>query len=272
MRIALLPQLLLALPACIVAIPLLAQHSSKCSRCPHHSDVVATSRQAHYTKDHGYTTFGAIEAFHATRLDWVYSTNASFVKEVQAVPGVTAVTLAMNPQVPDPGGTFLIGRIQNIHGEPLDAPWMRAWPSKPYYGCINHPDYLKLAFARGIELFEMSGAIQHDDPTANGEAASWDQGDPESSGCYCEHCMAGFTKALEGLNESMRERLNVSAAFNYREVLLDNSSYAPAVLAELRELFVAFQVNSTERYIGKRNRPSFQMKSDHFAKTGSGQI
>ena len=64
-----MPQLLLALPACIVAIPRLAQHSSKCARCPHHSDVVATSRQAHYTKDHGYTTFGAIEAFHATRLD-----------------------------------------------------------------------------------------------------------------------------------------------------------------------------------------------------------
>ena len=108
----------------------------------------------------------------------------------------------------------------------------------------------------------MTGAIQHDDPTANGEAASWDQGDPESSGCYCEHCMAGFTKALEGLNESTRERLNVSAAFNYREVLLDNSSYAPAVLAELRELFVAFQVNSTERYIGKRNRHSFHFPNE----------
>jgi len=80
--------------------------------------------------------------------------------------------------VPDPDGkSFKIGRVQNIHGEPLLAPWMRAWGSKPYYGCINHPDYLKLAFARADELFEMSGAIQHDDPTANGEAASWNQGE-----------------------------------------------------------------------------------------------
>ena len=103
-----LPALLSAvlLPASCLAIPRAgaaprppAGHA-KCRRCPHHSDVVATSRQAHYTKDHGtYTTFSAIEAFHATRVDWVYSTNGSFVKEVQAVPGITAVTLAMNPQV-----------------------------------------------------------------------------------------------------------------------------------------------------------------------------
>jgi hypothetical protein len=108
---------------------------AKCTHCPHHSDVSITSREAHYTPDHGpYTTFTAIQAFHATRVDWVYSTNGSFVEDVQAqLPPGAAVTLAMNPQVPDPDGRYTIGRVKNIHGEPLDAPWMREWGSKPYY-------------------------------------------------------------------------------------------------------------------------------------------
>jgi len=37
-------------------------------------------------------------------------------------------------------------------------------------------------------------------------------GDPELSGCYCEHCMAKFTTVLEGLNASTRDRLNVSVS------------------------------------------------------------
>ena len=37
-------------------------------------------------------------------------------------------------------------------------------------------------------------------------------GDPELSGCYCEHCMAKFTTVLEGMNASTRERLNVSVS------------------------------------------------------------
>ena len=50
----------------------LLRGGGKCAKCPHHSDVVATSRSAHYTIDHGtYDTWGAMEAFHATRLDWV---------------------------------------------------------------------------------------------------------------------------------------------------------------------------------------------------------
>ena len=40
----------------------------KCALCPHHSDVVATSRSPHFSRDHGtYDTWDAMEAFHATR-------------------------------------------------------------------------------------------------------------------------------------------------------------------------------------------------------------
>jgi hypothetical protein len=46
--------------------------------CPHHSDVVATSRFEHYTPQHNtYDTWDAMLAFHATRMDWVYSVSFS---------------------------------------------------------------------------------------------------------------------------------------------------------------------------------------------------
>jgi hypothetical protein len=227
----------------------------KCALCPHHSDVVATSRAAHYSPDHGpYDTWGAMEAFRATRLDWVYSTNKSFVGE--AHKRGLEITLAMNPQCTDTGSdppTSKIGRVLSVHGEPLVAPWMRAW-KKPwhYYGCVNNPDYLKIAFDFASSLLEIgSNGIQHDDPGANGEAVTWDRGDPASSGCYCEHCMAGFTKTLLSvLSKSELAQLNVTESFNYRELLLREpwNGTSPAVV-ELRPLFVAYQQNVSEAYL-----------------------
>lgn len=47
-----------------------------CPDCPARSAVMFTSRQAHYVPTGGpYTTWTAAEAFHATRLDWIYTTN-----------------------------------------------------------------------------------------------------------------------------------------------------------------------------------------------------
>lgn len=242
--------------------PAVAPASSKCRACPFHSDVIATSRSAHYSPVHGpYDTFSMMDAFHATRLDWVYTVNSSFIAQVH--DHVPVITVAMNPQCPDPGGpkgkgtagAATIGRVLNIHGEQLTAPWMRAWDEGKggtAYGCINNPDYLKIAFEFAENLIRAGGdAIQHDDPTANGEAASWNGGDPEKSGCYCDHCMTGFTQQLmSSLNESTRLRLNVSDDFNYRELLLRESwkSEDPAI-KELRGLFVEYQQQSTEGYV-----------------------
>lgn len=222
-----------------------------CSTCPRHSDVVATSRSVHYTEEHTYDTWGAMKAFHATRLDWVYSTNKSFVEEAHR-RGLE-LTLAMNPQCFDTGkNTTAIGRVQNIHGQRLVAPWMRTWKQKRYYGCVNNPDYLRIAFDFASTLLDIgSDGIQHDDPGANGEAAQWNGGDPELSGCYCDHCMAGFTETLfNKLNETERSRLNITNSFNYRELLLREkwNGSTPAVLA-LRPLFVQYQINSSERYL-----------------------
>ena len=195
------------------------------AHAPHHSDVVATSRSAHY--DHSsahahYDTWDAMTAFNATRMDWVYSTNASFVAEAHR-RGLE-VTLALNPQCFDTGKTTTeVGRVLNIHGERLVAPWMRGWSSAPrYYGCVNNPQYLQIAYDFASQLLEIGADnIQHDDPGSNFEATSWNNGDPELSGCYCEHCMAGFTKhLLANLSEPELSRLNVTSSFNYKELLL----------------------------------------------------
>ena len=193
-----------------------------------------------------------MQAFKATRMDWVYSTNASFVAE--AHKRGLEVTLAMNPQCFDTGkSTTEVGRVLNIHGERLVAPWMRKWSSKPrYYGCVNNPDYLTIAFDFASHLLDIgSDGIQHDDPGSNFETTSWDGGDPSLSGCYCEHCMAGFTKHLmSNLSAPELTRLNVTASFNYKELLLREpwNGTSPIVKA-LRPLFVAYQQNVTETYL-----------------------
>eukprot|EP01045_Picozoa_sp_COSAG04_P025062 COSAG04_NODE_3226_length_3027_cov_2.222678_2_plen_274_part_00 len=167
-----------------------------CPTCPKASDVIATSRSAHYAPDshsaRGYSTFSLLDAFEATQLDWVYTTNKSFVRQVH--DHVRTITVAINPQCPDADGqgdSFKEGRVVNIHGQPLTAPWMRTWttPGHPY-GCINSPSYLRAAFDFAAKLVGIGAdGLQHDDPTANGEAATWNGGDPELSGC-CERSPA----------------------------------------------------------------------------------
>ena len=64
--------------------------------------------------------------------------------------------------------------------------------------------------------------------------------------------MHGFTQQLlADLNASSRSRLGVTnSSFSYRDLLLRNDS-DPEAAAELRSRFVAFQRNSTERYISE---------------------
>ena len=86
----------------------------------------------------------------------------------------------------------------------------------------------------------------------------WDAGNVTTSGCYCSHCIAKFTMYLmASLNASERMKLNISDAFNYKDVLLQQIQMkhntkgisAPSRLDQLRSLFVTFQQKSTEQYV-----------------------
>ncbi len=236
---------------------------------PQRSDVVLTSRALHLERPAGvpgrsvgpgtqqYTTWEAANAFRATRIDWVYTLNGSFVVAAHLPPhNLSAVSLAMNAQVPDPNGTYNIGRVLNVNGERLVAPWMRAWPQKPFYGCVNNPAYKNIAFDRARKLASLGAdAIQHDDPTTNAEAVSWNDGDPKLSGCYCSVCMKGFTERLVdkgALNTTQRRKYNVTSVFNYRDYVksAEYNRSSPKGKA-LRELFVDFQENATRSYLSE---------------------
>ena len=82
---------------------------------------------------------------------------------------------------------------------------------------------------------------------------SYDGGDPHSSGCYCSHCMSGFTTALNSgaMNASARSTFNVTSQFDYKEYLLSNPPGGAAAPKSkvLRSLFVDFQQNSTRAYV-----------------------
>ena len=199
-------------------------------------------------------------AFNATRLDWVYTANASFIAEAHA-HGMKVVTPAMNANLPDGPGlhgwdnpTYRVGRVQNVLGELLSAPWIapgQFLPTSPNYGCVNAPEYRAIAFKFADFLLAEGGdAIQHDDPTMNGEAVTWSNGNLTASGCYCDHCMKKFTKTL---TEPQRSQFGINdSSWNYREWLLNRTISAPHEAPDtstLRASFVEFQRRSAEDYL-----------------------
>ena len=210
-----------------------------------------------------YDTWEAAAAFSATRLEWIYTWNATTIADVHR-RGLS-ITSTINANIPDPGtgmlgdpaNTFAIGRCENVDGQPLTAPWMRGWsPSTPAtgpaWGCVNNPIYREQVAFEFVErvLEAKPDALQHDDPELNAGMVAWNGGDPHTSGCYCEYCMAGFNKALRlTLNATTQHRLSLPT-LNYRTFLKNDGANHSAADAELlRRLFVEFQTNSTVKYL-----------------------
>jgi len=48
--------------------------------------------------------------------------------------------------------SYNVGRAENVLGQKITAPWMRAWSVLPFYGCINNPDYRAIAFNMATQL------------------------------------------------------------------------------------------------------------------------
>jgi hypothetical protein len=212
----------------------------------------------HFPQGGPYDTWEAAAAFSANRLDWVYTWNATTIAAAHRL-GLT-FTSTINANLPDPGtgmlgaptNSFTVGRCENIEGKPLTAPWMRGWsPSSPAtgpaWGCINNPEYREVAYEFTQRVLEARpDALQHDDPELNAGMVAWDHGNPETSGCYCEHCMANFTRSLKiSLNASEQQRLQLET-FNYKTFIKGGSAaHSRADVTMLRQLFVDFQTNST---------------------------
>jgi hypothetical protein len=233
-----------------------------CSHCPSRSDVPSRGFDGELGDPVEHlTTQQAMSDFNATRMDWVYTTNASFVAAVHA-RGISAVTLAMNANLPDHGSSFsgshTVGRTKNVLEQSLSAPWLppgQFRPDSPNYGCVNAPEYRSIAFAYADSLLAAGGdAIQHDDPAMNGEVVSWSNGNLTASGCYCDHCMAKFTDTLLAtLNSTQRAKYGVrDRSWSYRQWLLARPLPQPHETPDssaLRKTFVDFQKGSVEDYV-----------------------
>lgn len=151
---------------------------------PKYSDVCFSSRweRPRDAKD-SLETFSAARSFHATWLNWVYTTNPGFIRKADSLG--YKVQVALSPTLPDYGNTtYSQGRMINKTGELVTAPWMKTW--NHWWGCVNHPDfqaaylaYLKSALEAGAH------SIQVDD-AAMGYLLVRNQWEDV---CHCRYCL-----------------------------------------------------------------------------------
>jgi hypothetical protein len=119
--------------------------------------------------------------------------------------------------VPDEPGKNerLQGRILDLDGNRVTAPWMRGWKGR-YWGCANSPQYREsyVAYAKRAVDAGTDG-LQMDDPPMNVAAVRW-------GGCFCPHCMAGFRQYLKSqaaTADLAKWEIDSLDRFDYRDYL-----------------------------------------------------
>ncbi|MBK8563824.1 MAG: hypothetical protein IPN76_10915 [Saprospiraceae bacterium] len=152
---------------------------------PRYSDVCFSSRWER-PRDANDTleTFNAAKSFHATYLNWVYTTNPHFIRKADSLG--YKLQVALTPTLHDlPLGSTNSdqGRVLNTKGEKVTAPWMKGWNN--WWGCVNSPAFQATYFAH-IEAALKAGAhgFQVDDPAMGFllQRNKWEDI------CYCEFC------------------------------------------------------------------------------------
>jgi hypothetical protein len=151
---------------------------------PRYSDVCFSSRwERPRDGQDSLETFSAARSFHATYLNWVYTTNPAFIHKADSL-GYRLQT-SLSPTLPDsPGSTdYRLGRILDKDGHPVTAPWMKSWDN--WWGCVNNPAFQSLYF-HYIKAALDAGAcgFQVDDPAMGFLLLrnKWEDL------CYCEFC------------------------------------------------------------------------------------
>lgn len=174
----------------------IARSTKRAPGAPKYSDVCFSPRwKRPRNADDPHETMRDAKAFHATRFDWVYSTDPVWIAECRRIGYWFTGTL--NTIFPDAPGvsTREKGRILDKDGNRVAAPWMRDWPNPGYWGCVNSPAYRE-SFLTHAKLLIDGGvdAIQMDDPDINVAAVGW-------GGCFCEHCRQKAQEQGRNLNQ-----------------------------------------------------------------------
>ncbi|MFV2066296.1 MAG: hypothetical protein ACC645_04900 [Pirellulales bacterium] len=231
-------------PLCRIAVPY-----RRPAGAPKPSDVCFSSRSKHPQNDKDpHDSFRTASAFHATRFDWVYTQERAFVE--QAKKGGYGFWCAINSMVPDaPGGGRTKGRLTDLDGNLVTAPWMRGWKGAAW-GCVNSPPWRQsyLTWAKTC-LDAGTDGFQMDDPPINYAAVRW-------GACFCDHCLNGFRAFLERkttLEQRRSIRVPDVATFDYRAYLKEKGAPSGDAFAKwdggtLKGLFTEFQKESVRTF------------------------
>ena len=182
----------------------IALNVNRPSGCPSYSDVCMSSRWPRPLNDEDtHDTIRDAKAYHATRIEWCYSFDTDWIKRVKDEGFFYggAVNANLADQAPDYSEehTYLKGRIRDVKGHMVTAPWMSKWSPVPYWGCVNSPQYREIYLDCLKKLVDAGvDAIHTDDPASNIAAANW-------GGCFCEHCvMEASLKFVELKDDQQR--------------------------------------------------------------------
>lgn len=186
---------------------------------PRYSDVCFSSRRRHpASAEDPHDTFRDARAFHASRFDWVYSTDPSYICECRSRGYWFGG--ALNTILTDKPGTATRerGRVLDKNGERIAAPWMVSWQG--YWGCVNSPDYRETFLTHARLLIDGGAdAIQMDDPVLNAGAVQW-------GGCHCPCCRKKAAKEGVDLNLHMKDFQTRSVQEFYDAVRPEIDRYA----------------------------------------------
>lgn len=211
---------------------------------PRPSDVCFSTRwpRPMNPKD-AHDGLASARAFHATRLDWLYTLGRQDFIQKAKDRGYT-ISAAVNSTLPDKigGHEFTIGRAVYLDGKPVLASWMRGWGA--YWGCCNSPEYRKLYLETALADVDLGAdALQTDGELGNIHLPDW-------GGCFCQHCLAGFREYLAAnTTAALRAELGITdlPAFDYAEYLRAAGTETNLHWRQwkgdsrLAQLFVAFQ-------------------------------
>jgi hypothetical protein len=194
---------------------------------PRHSDVSVSIRWMRPDLD----PFAKAAEFHGTRFDWVYATREFIAECNRRGWPVSHCTSAGRADAGRAEGeasrTYVIGRAEDINGEPLRASWQN-WNAP--WGCYSSPDFFRLLEQDVIFAVEAGATYMHIDDPDTRQMLKWggDPKDAQTRGCFCRHCLARFRAHLAALPAAELQTLSIGdpATFDYRQFIRAGQRHA----------------------------------------------
>lgn len=144
---------------------------------PKKSDVIFSTR---FKRDEAP---GIARAYGATRIEWVYSSDAEYIKKLRDVAPWFGGTLSSTIPLKDGEGI-----ARDIEGNPIVAPWMKSWGAK-WITTTDPRTRVQLTSLAKAYINAGASSIQVDDPLLQFTSRSW-------GGDFSSSSIEGFRKFL----------------------------------------------------------------------------